>query len=230
MPAAPADNCHTSFEHVQTIDTPAVFDLKWAPGRVRGQHLLGQADADGAVVLHALGDGDQRTLSTLASANIRDGGDTSRGPSSLFVAWNAPADSAEVAVSHTEGLVSVWRLGDQGLEQTAKWRAHDMYEVWTVAFDAQTPTLLYSGADDSLFRGWDLRSVGAGATRPALSSTQHKAGVCTIQPHPWRPFVLATGSYDEHLRVWDTRSMAKPLVDIETGGGVRASRAWLLIH
>jgi hypothetical protein len=40
----------------------------------------------------------------------------------------------------------------------------------------------------------------------------HGAGVCTISPHPVLPHVLATGSYDEHVRIWDTRMLTRPML------------------
>jgi len=50
----------------------------------------------------------------------------------------------------------------------------------------------------------------------------HSAGVCTISPH-WQhgQHVLATGSYDERVRLWDTRQPARPrlMAEANTGGG-----------
>jgi diphthamide biosynthesis protein 7 len=45
-------------------------------------------------------------------------------------------------------------------------------------------------------------------------------GVTAIQSSPHIEHVLATGSYDERFRIWDTRSMRTPLTEVETGGGI----------
>lgn len=46
----------------------------------------------------------------------------------------------------------------------------------------------------------------------------HGAGVCTISPHPeCHLHVLATGSYDERVRLWDTRQPSRPRVTAEVG-------------
>ena len=47
------------------------------------------------------------------------------------------------------------------------WDAHNMFgspiEVWITAFDYWSPTVLYTGADDGLFKGWDTRYLPCGA-------------------------------------------------------------------
>ena len=47
---------------------------------------------------------------------------------------------------------------------------------------------------------------------------EHQAGVCCIQSHPCQEHVICTGSYDEHARLWDCRSMAKPLLTAKVSG------------
>ena len=44
-----------------------------------------------------------------------------------------------------------------------------------------------------------------------LRRKAHGAGVCCIASSPQQEHYLVTGSYDEHVRMWDTRSMHKPL-------------------
>ena len=67
-------------------------------------------------------------------------------------------------------------------------------QAWIAAFDRHQPELVYTGADDSLLKGWDLRND---MTRPIFTvRDQHEAGVCALQSHPQDERYLASGSYD----------------------------------
>jgi hypothetical protein len=134
--------------------------------------------------------------------------------------------------------------GDLGWTE---WQAHDL-EAWAVAFDPWRPPALYTGSDDASLKLWDLRTVSGVARRSSYSSGSgggggggaaaapaaapalllcdkrtHAAGVTCISPHPWREHILATGSYDERVRLWDARRPRTPLAELDVGGG-----AWRL--
>lgn len=97
-----------------------------------------------------------------------------------------------IAISQSNSAISLWQLGESGLTSQQSWTAHE-YELWIVSFNAHTPHLLYSGADDSRFRGWDVRQFNAGPRSATFTDNTHTMGVCSIQSHPTREYVLATG-------------------------------------
>jgi len=121
----------------------------------------------------------------------------------------------QLAVSYANGSLAVFDLG--AAERTAslsEWTAHD-FETWIVAYDYWTPAVVYSGSDDTFFRGWDLR-CGPGRT----FSKRHDMGITTIHCHPHNSHLLAVGSYDEQVRIWDKRNMREAVATVGTGGGV----------
>lgn len=65
-----------------------------------------------------------------------------------------------------------------------------------------------------------LNSFSRDPSKPTFSNSQHDAGVCCIAWHPLFPNIAATGSYDEHVRLWDERSMRAPITTVPCGGGV----------
>lgn len=84
-------------------------------------------------------------------------------------------------------------------------------ETWCVAKGAGK--LLYTGADDGLFRGWDVDS-----SESVFVNKSHGAGVCSILC--LSDTLLLTGSYDKKLRFWDPRSILKPIQELSVNGGV----------
>ena len=118
-------------------------------------------------------------------------------------------------MSNSDGFLSLFDLNSPDLTEIASWQAHDL-EVWITAFNYHNTSIIYSGADDSLFKGWDSRALGS----PTFVNRTHQAGVTSIQSHPLQQHVLVTGSYDEYVRLWDTRSLKQPVAEHSVGGGV----------
>lgn len=69
------------------------------------------------------------------------------------------------------------------------------------------------GGDDAAYRLWDSRQ---GYDTPAWQDRRtHGAGVCIAASSPHQEHVAVTGSYDDRLRLWDLRSLARPLMQAE---------------
>jgi diphthamide biosynthesis protein 7 len=88
--------------------------------------------------------------------------------------------------------------------------------AWITVFDPYDPMKILSGGDDCALKAWDLRS----SCLIAKNTKSHDAGVTSLQYHPHREHIFASGSYDEHVRVWDDRVLKKPVTSLHVGGGV----------
>lgn len=106
----------------------------------------------------------------------------------------------------------------------SQWQAHDLFgspiEAWIAAFNCHDPNVLFSGADDATLKGWDLRTGDSSFSPIFKNARAHSMGVCSIQFHPHDANLVAVGSYDEHVSLWDPRNMKAPLSLFSTGGGV----------
>lgn len=196
------------------IDTAGIFDIKWNPVGECASPLLAQADADGYLRIHSLGCSSHEAK----GFSLREISDEKVSSSMcLFLDWNPSATSITVGLS--DGSVSIVSLAESQLETQESWKAHD-FEVWTTSFDIHQPQLVYSGSDDCKFSCWDLRD---GPSKLAFRNSKvHTMGVTCIAKNPTDRNTVLTGSYDEYLRVWDLRSISKPVNETSTclGGGV----------
>ncbi|KMQ86078.1 wd repeat-containing protein 85 [Lasius niger] len=55
---------------------------------------------------------------------------------------------------------------------------------------------------------------------PVLCNRKHTSGVTSIRSNAVKPFMLATGSYDEILRLWDNRNLKQPMSETNLKGGI----------
>uniref|UniRef100_A0A3P8WFB4 methylated diphthine methylhydrolase n=1 Tax=Cynoglossus semilaevis TaxID=244447 RepID=A0A3P8WFB4_CYNSE len=198
---------------LQQIDTAAILDLKWCHVPVSGKALLGAAAASGELQLYGM------SLNQVRSEEKSQ----TVGPQRLVLSldWstgrmNGGSEDVRLVCSDSAGCVSVQTMGEDSLMMLSQWKAHD-FEAWISAFSYWDSQLVYSGGDDCKLKGWDLR---VGPSCPTLTSKRHSMGVCSIQSSPHREHILATGSYDEQVLLWDGRNMKQPLSESNMGGGV----------
>ncbi|XP_077456911.1 diphthine methyltransferase isoform X2 [Stigmatopora argus] len=199
---------------LQRIDTAAILDLKWCHVSVSGMVVLGLAAATGELQLYTLSDSQEGSSNLQALNSVELGGDQL----ALSLDWSTGRLDSDVRVvcSDSAGRVSVLSLDEGALTILSQWKAHD-FEAWISAFSYWDTQLVYSGGDDCKLKGWDLR---ISPSSPAFVSKRHSMGVCSIHSNPHREHILATGSYDEKVLLWDGRNMRQPFSESMLGGGV----------
>ncbi|XP_029915242.1 diphthine methyltransferase isoform X2 [Myripristis murdjan] len=199
---------------LQRLDTPAILDLKWCHVPLSEKPVLGMAAASGELQLYTLSVNQERHYSLQALSSLEVGVDRL----ALSLDWSTGRGDSDVRVvcSDSAGCISALCLAEGALMPLSQWKAHD-FEAWISAFSYWDTQLLYSGGDDCKLKGWDLRM---GPSSPTFTSKRHSMGVCSIHSNPHQEHILATGSYDEQVLLWDGRNMQQPLSQTSLGGGV----------
>ncbi|GAB6027229.1 Diphthine methyltransferase [Chamberlinius hualienensis] len=187
----------------------AILDIKWSERLVNNNPTFVAANAKGKIEMYQF---QNNNLKYMTAFNVGN-------ELLLSLDWLTSASSSNsellLAVSGSSGLISVIGTHSNGdMRRLQQWEAHT-YEAWTTAFDRWNSNIVYSGGDDCLLKGWDKRQPSQ-----TFKSSRHTMGVTSIASNPFRDHILATGSYDENILLWDSRNMNSPVFSYHTGGGV----------
>lgn len=207
-----------------------VLDGKWYQDRLEDDSLIyATAHASGEIAIHKI---EQRLDHGF---KISQAGKSERREDSglcLALAWDLVGRSTSttrIISSYSDGKVSIHQanVSQQKVElvETETWDAHKMFrspaEVWCANFTSETNVVM-SGGDEGTLKIWDLR---AGLSSPMQVLKNFEAGVTVLSPHPRVNHLVACGSYDETVAIFDLRygSQSKPKVLCHSdalGGGI----------
>ncbi|KAG1881659.1 WD-40 repeat-containing protein [Suillus tomentosus] len=199
---------------IQEINLPAVLDQKWCHTSRTASPVLGIADSEGNVTLHEWHK-EERQLKAFQSVTC-----ATSDVLCLSLDWSTrryPTNNqGSLVVSLSNGSLCVLNPDSTGnLTIVNRWRAHD-YEPWIAAWNYWDTSIVYSGGDDLTMKGWDVRQ---NFIQPIFTNKRFNAGVTTIQSHPHIEYLIAVGSYDNSVCIFDTRKPLVPLVQGDVGGG-----------
>lgn len=213
------DRPDSPLQEVFRTDTKAILDMKWCHRPLADRPTLGVADASGSVQLfHVMESENSYMLQPLSCFSVEE--QQTLATSLDWSTGKRASDSGQplsIVSSDSKGRLRLLQVRPAGsnLVEKSSWQGHH-FEAWVAAFHYWHTDVVFSGGDDGLLKGWDTRMKAA----ELFSSRRHSAGVCSIQSSPHREHMLATGSYDESVLLWDTRNMWQPIVDVPTQGGV----------
>ncbi|KAK0233086.1 WD40-repeat-containing domain protein [Armillaria fumosa] len=200
----------TDFKQIQCFDLPAVLDMKWCHMSSSSPATLGIADSEGNITLHQWQEVVYRIRIAESSEIL-----------CLSLDWSnrrTPATQlGSLVVSLSDGSLSILRPnnGTGPLSVHSSWHAHD-YEPWISAWNYWDTNMVFSGGDDLQMKGWDVRED---LTKPIFVNKRFDAGITSIQSHPYIENLIAVGSYDNLVRLFDIRKPSIPISQIDVGGG-----------
>lgn len=198
-------------EFLDSIQTAAILDAKWY---ISGEKcVLYVASALSEILLYELRSDDK--LHPLDVLNLSDDCNDNLLTLSIDIS-NAVSSNGydNLLASDSRGSVSLVSLTPSKLIKTRNWKAHS-FEAWTCAFDKWDANVVYTGGDDTFMHIFDIRSDKVGKI---VTNKVHTAGVTSLLSYDQNR--LITGSYDETLRIFDTRNWRQPLYGLMLFGGI----------
>lgn len=230
--------------------TSGILDGKWST-KLRGDdYFFATAHASGAINLHRLRrELDDETSSNAntkyryvldsAAQSVLPAEERGIRPLCLSLNWasKAPPSSEDmdpstasfpIVSTYSNGKVAVHDVvfldsGGVSIVERDSWEAHNMFtnpaEVWSADFCGGRDKLIISCGDEGKVKLWDVRSTN----RPMHVMSHFDAGATCASTHPRHEHLVAVGSYDETICLYDIRFLStKSFVtkSRELGGGV----------
>ncbi|EEH22815.2 hypothetical protein PABG_05026 [Paracoccidioides brasiliensis Pb03] len=176
------------------------YAIDWSPLQPLGKLLTG--DNDGLIYVTTRTEGGGWVTDTRPFVGHK---------SSVEELQWSPNERNVFASASSDGSVKVWDIRSKSRKPAVDVKISNT-DVNVMSWSRQTFHLLATGADDGQWGVWDLRhwkpNTSGGATsqlkpKPVASFDFHKQPITSIEWHPTDDSVVAVGSADNTLTLWD---------------------------
>lgn len=193
-------------------ETAAILDQKWTCINAE-RAVFGAATALGEVLLYT---NKNDKLEALSNCNLVW---EEEPVLTLSLDWNSELESSRrIVASDSGGNISMIQLTQSELTKICSWKAHS-FEAWICSFDKWNSNVVYTGGDDMFLYQFDVREDNGGAHKLRINKN-HRAGVTSLLSLPDNEYVMATGSYDEYIRIIDKRMFSRTMRELNVFGGL----------
>jgi ribosome assembly protein RRB1 len=175
------------------------YALDWSPLQPLGKLLTG--DNDGLIYA---------TTRTEGGGWVTDTRPFTGHASSIEELQWSPNERNVFASASSDGSVKVWDVRSKSRKPAVDVQVSNT-DVNVMTWSNQTAHLLATGADDGQWAVWDLRHWKPNAAAPSAQITStpvasfdfHKEPITSIEWHPSDDSVVAVGSADNTVTLWD---------------------------
>ncbi|KAM3708922.1 hypothetical protein ACJW31_02G133300 [Castanea mollissima] len=118
------------------------------------------------------------------------------------VAWNHHAPRVILSGSFDRSVV----MKDGRMPEHSGYKWSVTADVESLAWDPHNQNLFVVSLEDGTVQGFDVRAAKSDATsqlKPSFTLHAHDKAVCTVSYNPSAPNLLATGSEDKMVKLWD---------------------------
>ncbi|OQS04840.1 hypothetical protein THRCLA_02957 [Thraustotheca clavata] len=168
-------------------------DIRWHP---QSDYLLATASTNGYIVIWDI----QRD-----SAKVHKRDFKAHDRAVNRICWH-PTNTNILLSASQDGLVKCWDLRQSKIKVATTFQQQKSESVRDVKYSPFGETKFAAAFENGTVEIWDP----AYPKKPEVTFTAHQGHILSIDWHPLEPSVIATGSRDRSVKIWDLYDVNKP--------------------